>query len=215
MVPVLSANSIIQALHSGWTLVHLRLQLSSGLSSVIMVLHDSAHTGFKSLHPSWGQLENFSLVLSADGVGVKFPLKSLCKLQLSALSGPGLPVLGDTARVSRRYPPIARYGVFGVLTWAKWVRYPLPSPPQKGYLSDTCVIPYDNKAKRVRCPPLRYYLERVLRDMGGISHWTAKYLLLHKETGRKTKQHTRKTMKKKTKNEENIVFPPTPSAQTF
>ena len=38
---------------------------------------------------------------------------------------------------------------------------------QKGYLSDTCAIPYENKAKYVRYPPLRYYLERVLRDMGG------------------------------------------------
>ena len=48
----------------------------------------------------------------------------------------------------------------------------IPPPPQKGYLSDTCAIPYENKAKRVPYPPLRYYLERVLRDMGGgISHW--------------------------------------------
>ena len=27
------------------------------------------------------------------------------------------PVLRDTARLSQRYPPIARYGVFGVSTW--------------------------------------------------------------------------------------------------
>ena len=26
----------------------------------------------------------------------------------------------------------------------------------------------------MRYPPLRYYLERVLLDMGGISHWAAK-----------------------------------------
>ena len=26
----------------------------------------------------------------------------------------------------------------------------------------------------MRYPPLRYYLEKVLRDMGGISHWAAK-----------------------------------------
>ena len=50
--------------------------------------------------------------------------------------------------------------------------------PQKGHLSDTCVIPYENNAKRVRCPPPRYYLERVLRDMGGgISHWAARRFL--------------------------------------
>ena len=32
----------------------------------------------------------------------------------AALSGP---VLRDTARLSQRYPPIVRYGVFGVSTW--------------------------------------------------------------------------------------------------
>ena len=31
-----------------------------------------------------------------------------------SLSGP---ILRDTARLSQRYPPIARYGVFGVSTW--------------------------------------------------------------------------------------------------
>ena len=32
---------------------------------------------------------------------------------------------------------------------------------------NTCAIPYENKAKCLRYPPLRYYLERVLRNMGG------------------------------------------------
>ena len=91
------------------------------------------------------------------------------------LSGP---VLHDTARLSQRCPPIARYGVFGVSTWpigcdtpfpfseclplgehAKW-RCNTPSPPKgvsQRYL----------QGKWVRYPPLRYYLERVLRDRGG------------------------------------------------
>ena len=43
----------------------------------------------------------------------------------------------------------------------------IPPPPQKGYLSDTCAIPYENKANGCDTPPLRYYLEWVLRDMGG------------------------------------------------
>ena len=43
------------------------------------------------------------------------------------------------------------------------VRYP---PPQKGYLSDTCAIPYENRAKWVRYPSLRYYLERALHAIG-------------------------------------------------
>ena len=76
---------------------------------------------------------------------------------------------------------------------ASWVRYPLPlfwafpplrtcevevryPPPSKGvsqrYLRDTLC----KQGKWVRYPPLRYYLERVLRDMGGISHWAAKYV---------------------------------------
>ena len=42
-------------------------------------------------------------------------------------------------------------------------------PPQKGYLSDTCAIPHENKVNGCDTPPLRYYLERVLRDMGGVS----------------------------------------------
>ena len=56
----------------------------------------------------------------------------------------------------------------------KW-RCNAPPPQKKRYLSDTCAIPDENKAKWVRYPPLRYYLERVLRDRGGgISHWAAK-----------------------------------------
>ena len=39
------------------------------------------------------------------------------------LSGP---VLRDTARLSQRYPPIARYGVFGVSTWPLGCDTPSP-----------------------------------------------------------------------------------------
>ena len=108
-------------------------------------------------------------------------------LRTSLAQNLGGPVLRDTARISQRYQAIARYGGFGVSTWpigcdtpspfsehfplgehAKW-RCDWP-PPKKGYLSDTCSIPYENKANGwVRCPPLRYYLERVLRDRGGVS----------------------------------------------
>ena len=96
------------------------------------------------------------------------------------LSGP---VLRDTARLSQRYPTIARYGVFGVSTRPIGCDTPSPfsehfplgehakwrcdTPPSKGvsqrYLRDTLW----KQGKRVRYPPLRYYLERVLRDMGG------------------------------------------------
>ena len=81
------------------------------------------------------------------------------------LSGP---VLRDTARLSQRYPPIARYGVFGVSTWPVGCDTPSPfserfplgehekwrcdTPPEKGYLSDTCAIPYENKANGCDTP---------------------------------------------------------------
>ena len=99
------------------------------------------------------------------------------------LSGP---ILRDAARLSQRYPPIARYGVFWHLNMANWVRYPPPpflsvsllgeqakwrgdTPPSKGvsqrYWRDTL----SKQGKSVRYPPLRYSLERVLCDMGGVS----------------------------------------------
>ena len=81
------------------------------------------------------------------------------------LSGP---VLRDAARLSQRYPPIARYEVFGVSAWPIGCDTPSPfsekfplgehakwrcdTPPQKGYLSDTCAIPYENKANGCDTP---------------------------------------------------------------
>ena len=102
----------------------------------------------------------------------------------AAKKGLSGPVSRDTARLSQRYPPIARYGVFGVSIWpigcdtpstfSECSPPPLESmrsgvaipPPQKGYLSDTCAIPYETRRTRA-IPPLRYYLEYVLREKGG------------------------------------------------
>ena len=97
------------------------------------------------------------------------------------LSGPAL---RDTARLSQRYPPIARYGVFGVATWP--IGCDTPSPfserfPHEEYTKWRCDTPplkrgisailarYPMKTGQIGAipPPLRYYLERVLRDMGG------------------------------------------------
>ena len=102
------------------------------------------------------------------------------------------PVLRDTARLSQRYPPIARYGVFGVSTWPIGCDTPSPfserfplgehakwrcdTPPLKRGIS-AILARYPMKTRQMGAiPPLRYYLERVLRDMGGggISHWAAK-----------------------------------------
>ena len=99
----------------------------------------------------------------------------------NTLSGP---VMRDTARPSQRYPPpLCAMGIW-VSQHGKLCAMPPPpflslsplqsmqsggaSPPtQKGYLSDTCATPHENKANRVRYPPLRYYVERVLCDMVG------------------------------------------------
>ena len=113
-------------------------------------------------------------------------------IPVSLLSGP---VLRDTARLSQRYPPIARYGVFDVSTWPigcdtpspfsepfpPWraceveVRY--PPPPQKGYLSDTGAIPYENKANGCDTPLCDSISKGYCAIWGGISHWAAKRMI--------------------------------------
>ena len=104
------------------------------------------------------------------------------------LSGP---VLRDTARLSQRYPPIARYVVFGASTWPIGCDTPPPPflsvspvesmrsggaipPPRKGYLSDTGAIPYENKANGCDTPLCDTISKRYCAIGGGISHWAAK-----------------------------------------
>ena len=110
-----------------------------------------------------------------------------------ALSGCALtgPVLRDTARLSQRYPPLARYGFWvpqhtqlGAITPPPFSecfprgdhakrRCDTP-PPQRGI--SAILARYPMKTRQLGAiPPLRYYLEKVLRDRGGdISHWAAK-----------------------------------------
>ena len=52
------------------------------------------------------------------------------------------------------------------------VRY--PPPPQKGYLSDTCATPYDNKANGCDTPLCDTISKGSCAIWGGISHWAAK-----------------------------------------
>ena len=53
---------------------------------------------------------------------------------------------------------------------------PLESMPvQRGISAILARYPKENKANGRDTPPLRYYLDRVLRDMGGISHGVAKF----------------------------------------
>ena len=48
-------------------------------------------------------------------------------------------------------------------------------PPQKGYLSDTCAIPYENKANGCDTPLCDTISKGYCAIWGGISHWAAKH----------------------------------------
>ena len=65
------------------------------------------------------------------------------------------PVLRDAARLSQRYPPIARYGVFGVTTWP--IGCDTPSP-----LSEC--FPLGEHAKWRCDTPHKRMSQRYLRD---------------------------------------------------
>ena len=86
------------------------------------------------------------------------------------LSGP---VLRDTARLSQRYPPIALpfSECFPLGEHAKWR---CDTPPQKGYLSDTHAIPYENKANGCDTPLCDTISKGYCAIWGGISQWAAK-----------------------------------------
>ena len=103
------------------------------------------------------------------------------------LSGP---VLHDTARLSQRYPPspramgflVSQHGQLGAIPPPPFLCVsPLESmrsggaitPPQKGYLSDTGTIPYENKANGCNTPLCDTISKRYCA-MGGLSHWAAK-----------------------------------------
>ena len=95
------------------------------------------------------------------------------------LSGP---VLRDTARLSQRYPPIARYGVFGVSRWP--IGCDTPPPP----FSERFPLGEHVKWRCDTPPPSKGVSQQYLRDTplcdtiskgycaiwGGISHWAAK-----------------------------------------
>ena len=120
------------------------------------------------------------------GVTGKFPKKTTSKMsiRIALLVAPYCAIprdyLSDTPLLRAMGFLVSQHGQLGAIPPPPFlsvsplesireveVRY--PPPPQKGYLSDTCAIPYENKAKSARYPPLRYYLERVWRDMGGVS----------------------------------------------
>ena len=96
------------------------------------------------------------------------------------LSGP---VLRDTARLSQRYPLlramgflVSQHGQLGAMApppfserlpigeHAKWR---CDTPPQKGYLSDTCAMPYENKANWCETPLCDTISKRYCAIWGG------------------------------------------------
>ena len=74
-------------------------------------------------------------------------------------------VLRDTARLSQRYPHIARYGGFGVSTWPMGCDTPSPFSSQR--------FPLGEHAKYPLCDTIS---QKGIARWGGISHWAAKCL---------------------------------------
>ena len=118
---------------------------------------------------------------------VKFPAL-IClqnKTPMSFLSGP---VLRDTARLSQRYPPFARYGVLGVSTWPLGCDTPSPFSEHLESMRDGGAIPplkrgisailarYPMKTRQNACnTPLCDTISKgYCAIWGGISHWAAK-----------------------------------------
>ena len=124
-------------------------------------------------------------VFHAKGWGSKrlFPPLNVC-----------LPLLAPYCAIPRDYlsDTPARYGVFGVSTWPNGCDTPSPfsecfplgehekwrcdTPPQKGYLSDTCAIPFESKANGCDTPLCDTISKGCCAIWGGISHWAAKCL---------------------------------------
>ena len=68
-------------------------------------------------------------------------------------------------------PPPPSLSVSPLGEHAKWR---CDTPPQKGYLSDTGVIPYENKAKACDTPLCDTISKGYCAIWGGVSHWAAK-----------------------------------------
>ena len=71
-------------------------------------------------------------------------------------------------------PPFLSVSPLGLGEHVKWR---CDSPPQKGYLSDTCVIPHENKANGCDTPLCDTSSKRYCAIWGGVSHWAANHSL--------------------------------------
>ena len=68
-------------------------------------------------------------------------------------------------------PPPPFLSIFPLGEHAKW-RY--DTPPQKGYLSDTCAIPHENKGNGCDTPLCDTISKGYCAMWGGVLHWAAK-----------------------------------------
>ena len=101
------------------------------------------------------------------------------KMDILVQFGPCWPRIACYRETISAIPPYCTLWGFWCLNMANCVRYPLalevryPPPPQKGYLSDTCAIPYENKANGCDTPLCDTILKGYCAISGGISHWAA------------------------------------------
>ena len=107
---------------------------------------------------------------------------------VGGLSGP---VLRDTARLSQRYPPIARYGVFGFSPWPIGCGTPpsflsvsplehmrsrgaIPPPLKRGISAILPRYPLKTRQRGARLPSAMLSRKGIARYGGGVLHWAAK-----------------------------------------
>ena len=97
----------------------------------------------------------------------------------------------DTARLSQRYPLlramgflVSQHGQLGAIPPPPFSeRFPLKkhakwrcdTPPQRGYLSDTCAMPHENKANGCDTPLCDTISKGYCALWGGISHWATEH----------------------------------------
>ena len=131
----------------------------------------------------------------AQGHSGEFWIES--SLSKACVRGTGIGVLvAPYCAIPRDYlsdtPLLRAMGFFAVSTWPKGCDTPSPffdrfplgehakwrcdTPPQKGYLSDTCTIPYENKANGCDTPLCDTISKGYCAIRGDISHWAAKPL---------------------------------------
>ena len=138
----------------------------------------------------------FCLWAFSDSVGDRVFRNSFCRIPLRFGPCEGLvaPYCAIPRDYLQRYPPslravgflVSRHGQLGAIPPPPFLSIsplesmqsggaiPLPPPPQKGYLSDTCAIPYENKAMGATPPSAILSRKGIARYGGGISHWAAK-----------------------------------------